>query len=55
MLDLEDRRADAQSAAETVQFEPGADRGASPDVAAPKVQERWPRQDADIETHELRR
>ena len=30
----------------------GADRGAWPDVAAPKVLERWPRQDADIETHE---
>jgi membrane fusion protein, multidrug efflux system len=51
MLDLEDRRADARSAAETAQFEPGADRGAWPDVAAP-VQERWPRPDADPETHE---
>jgi membrane fusion protein, multidrug efflux system len=54
MLDLEDQRADARSAAETAQFEPGADRGAWPDVAAPKVQERWPRPDADIETHESR-
>jgi membrane fusion protein, multidrug efflux system len=52
MLDLEDRRAGARSAAETAQFEPGADRGAWPDVAAPKVLERWPRKDADIETHE---
>jgi membrane fusion protein (multidrug efflux system) len=54
MLDQEDRRADARSAAETGQFEPGADRGAWSDVAAPKVQERWPRPDADIETHESR-
>jgi len=52
MLDLEDRRADARSTAETAQFEPGADRGAWPDVAAPKVGKRWPRPDADIETHE---
>jgi membrane fusion protein (multidrug efflux system) len=51
MLDLEDRRADARSAAETAQFEPGADRGAWPDAAAPKT-ERWPRPDADTETHE---
>ena len=51
MLYLEDRRADARSAAETAQFEPGADRGAWPDVAAPKM-ERWPRPDADTETHE---
>ena len=51
MLDLEDRRADARSAAETAQFEPGADRGAWPDVVAPKM-ERWPRPDADTETHE---
>jgi len=52
MLDLEDQRADARSAAETAQFEPRADHGAWPDVAAPKVLDRWPRQDADIETHE---
>ena len=52
MLYLEDRRADARSTAETAQFEPGADRGAWPDVAAPKVGKRWPRPDADIETHE---
>ena len=52
MLDQEDRRADARSTAETAQFEPGADRGAWPDVAAPKVGKRWPRPDADIETHE---
>ena len=51
MLDLEDRSADARSAAETVQFEPAADRSAWPDVAAPKM-ERWPRPDADTETHE---
>ena len=51
MLDLEDRRADARSAGESAQFEPGADRGAWPEVAAPKV-ERWPRPDADTETHE---
>jgi len=51
MLDLEDRRADARSAGEAAQFEPGADRGAWPEVAAPKV-ERWPRPDADTETHE---
>ncbi len=52
MLDLEDQRADARSAAETAQFEPGADHGAWPDGAAPKVLERWPRKDADVETHE---
>ena len=51
MLDQEDRRADARSAGETAQFKPGADRGAWPEVAAPKV-ERWPRPDADTETHE---
>ena len=52
MLDLEDQRADARSAAETAQFEPGADRGAWPDVAALKGQEQWRRPDADIETRE---
>ncbi len=52
MLDLEDQRADARSAAETAQFEPGADHRAWPDGAAPKVLERWPRPDADIETHD---
>jgi membrane fusion protein (multidrug efflux system) len=52
MLNLEDQRAEARSAAEAAQFEPGADRGAWPDAAAPKVLERWPRQDPDIETHE---
>ncbi len=52
MLDQEDRRVDVLSAAETAQFEPGADHRAWPDDAAPKVLERWPRKDADIETHE---
>ena len=52
MLDQEDQRTDARSAAETAQFEPGADRGAWPDVAAPRDREYWPRPGADIETHD---
>lgn len=50
MLDQEVRRADTRSAAETAQFEPGADRGGWPDVAAPEDRERQSRRDADVAT-----
>src|SRR6202011_5715874 len=48
MLDQEDRRADARSAAETAQFEPGADRGGWPDVAVPRDREQRSRRNPDV-------
>jgi membrane fusion protein (multidrug efflux system) len=48
MLDQEDRRADARSASETAQFEPGADRGGWPDVAVPRDREQRSRRNPDV-------
>jgi membrane fusion protein (multidrug efflux system) len=47
MLDQKDRRADGQSAAEPMQFDPRSDRDGRPDFAAPKDREGQSRPNAD--------